>query len=378
LTKGSISDQNVGVLIIGGGIIGLSIAYYLSLRDFSDVILVEKEPELCLHASGHNAGGIGGIFHGSQLMRPLVTETHRLYKELVETRSFDFDFERNGTISLDPSLDERATEARARSLEEEFRAPIGFLDSSDLKKREPNLSTEYIKCGLFYPDDAQGNSKKLGQCFEQECRNSGMEMETGAEILSFEVDRKRIERVKTSRGTYLPETVIITGGPWSGVLAKKFDCEIPVKPIKGHLITTEPSAKLIHSFIDGPNYYVMQTKPGNLVVGGGEADVGFDIIPDEQTIQEAWEEGKEMLPRLGSLKQEAKTACLRPYAPEGIPILGRSSDFTNVIFATGHYRNGFSLAPVTGKIISELIVDGETKIDITPFSPDRFSRKKGL
>ncbi len=375
MTKGSISDQNVGVLIIGGGIIGLSIAYYLSLRDFSDVMLVEKERELCIHASGHNAGGIGGVYHTSSLMRPLVTETHRLYKELVETRRFDFDFERNGTIALDPSLNERATEQRARSLEEEFRAPIKFLDSSELKKREPNLSFEYSKCGLFYPDDAQGNSRKLGQCFERACRNSGMGIETEAEVLSFEFERKRIEKVKTSKGTFIPETVIITGGPWSGGLAKKFDYEIPVKPIKGHLITTEPSAKLIHSFIDGPNYYVMQIKPGNLVVGGGEADAGFDISPDEKTIKEAWEEGTAMLPSLWSLKQESKTACLRPYAPQGIPILGRSSNFTNVIFATGHYRNGFSLAPVTGKIISELIVDGESKIDIAPFSPDRFSRK---
>jgi glycine/D-amino acid oxidase-like deaminating enzyme len=82
-----------------------------------------------------------------------------------------------------------------------------------------------------------------------------------------------------------------------------------------------------------------------------------------------------MIPKLLSVKQESKTACLRPYATGGIPILGKSSRFSNVIFATGHYRNGFSLAPVTGKIISELIVDGKSEIDITPFSPDRFVGK---
>jgi glycine/D-amino acid oxidase-like deaminating enzyme len=79
-----------------------------------------------------------------------------------------------------------------------------------------------------------------------------------------------------------------------------------------------------------------------------------------------------MIPELHSLKQEAKTACLRPYSPEGIPILGRSTRFSNVIFATGHHKNGFCLAPVTGKIVSELIIDGKSKIDVGPFSPDRF------
>ena len=92
----------------------------------------------------------------------------------------------------------------------------------------------------------------------------------------------------------------------------------------------------------------------------------------KRRIREAWEEGTAMIPKLFRLKQEAKTACLRPYTPEGIPILGKSARFSNVLFATGHYKNGFCLAPVTGKIISELIIDGEAKIDITPFSPDRF------
>ena len=79
-----------------------------------------------------------------------------------------------------------------------------------------------------------------------------------------------------------------------------------------------------------------------------------------------------------SLKQEAKIACLRPYAPEGIPIIGKSARFENVLFATGHHRQGFCLAPVTGKIISELIVDGETKIEYFPIFPGQISVKTGI
>ena len=369
------SSDKVGVLIIGGGIIGLSIAYYLSRRDFSSVLLLERDEELTLHASGHNAGGIASVHESRPLLAPLIRETQKLYAELIEAQHFEFDFERNGTISLDPSLDEKSTERVARRFKEESGGAIEFLDASDLEKREPNLSTKFVSYAVYYPDDAQGNSKKLGQCFSRACQNSGIEIRTGAEVLSFEVGRQRITKVKTTSGSYVPDIVVVAAGPWSGALSEKLGFRVPVSPIKGHLITTESSDRFVHSFIDGPHYYVMQTITGNLVVGGGEDDAGFDLSLSDMRIREAWAEGTAMLPRLSTLNQEAKIACLRPYAPGGIPILGKSTRFSNVLFATGHFRNGFCLAPVTGKIISDLIVDGESKIDITPYSPDKFNGK---
>jgi glycine/D-amino acid oxidase-like deaminating enzyme len=275
--KSSSRERRVGVLIIGGGIIGLAIAYYLSRRNFSDLLLIEKERELTMHASGHNAGGIAGVHETVPVLWPLIRETHRLYRELVEARHFVFDFERNGTISLDPTLDEKIMEEKIEKFKEESKAPVEFLDGSDLEKREPNLSFEFSKYGLFYPDDAQGNSKKLGQCFVRVCHDSGIGIETNAEVIDFEFDRGRIQKVRTSAGTFIPETIVIAAGPWSNIVTEKFEFGIPIKPIKGHLITTEPSSRLVHSFIDGPNYYVMQTSPGNLVIGGGEDNSGFDL-----------------------------------------------------------------------------------------------------
>ncbi|MFI5420358.1 MAG: NAD(P)/FAD-dependent oxidoreductase [Nitrososphaerales archaeon] len=359
-------------MILGAGIIGLSIAYYLSTRNFSNVLVLEKEKELTAHASGHNAGGIAYVHETEPILWPLTRETHKLYRELVEIQHFDFDFERNGTISLDPSLDERTVMGIARRFREGYGESIEFLDESDLRKREQNLSTKYCGYDLFYPNDAQGNSQKLGQCFAQASSRHGIEIRTDTEVTSFEIDWKRIARVKTSRGAFVHETVVIAAGPWSGIITEKLGFKIPVRPIKGHLISTEPSTRLIHWFIDGPHFYVVQNGMGNLVVGGGEDDTGFDVHLDELRLEETWEEGTAMIPKLMSLKQEAKIACLRPYAPEGIPIIGKSTRFENVFFATGHHRQGFCLAPVMGKIISGLIVDGETKLNISPFSPDRF------
>ena len=163
------NDRKIGSLIIGGGIIGLSIAYYLSRRNFSNVLILEREKKLTAHASGHNAGGIADVHETKSVLWPLTRETHKLYRELAETQHFDFDFERNGTNLLDPSIDEKTTEKIAQRFRERYGESIEFLDGSDLQKREPNLSTEYCGYGLFYPNDAQGNSQKLGQCFARAC-----------------------------------------------------------------------------------------------------------------------------------------------------------------------------------------------------------------
>jgi glycine/D-amino acid oxidase-like deaminating enzyme len=139
------------------------------------------------------------------------------------------------------------------------------------------------------------------------------------------------------------------------------------------LIETEvPKSKILRSFVSGPDYYVLQTPQGNMVIGGGEDSVGFDVSVDGDRIKEAWSEAVSYVPVLKSLKQVSMTACLRPYAPGGLPVMGRSKKYSNLIFATGHYRSGFCLAPITGELISELIVDGKTTIDLEPFSPNRF------
>jgi len=97
---------------------------------------------------------------------------------------------------------------------------------------------------------------------------------------------------------------------------------------------------------------------------------------DHLRIKDAWTEGISMVPKLGRLNEKTtSTACLRPHAAGGIPILGKSKRWENVLLATGHFRSGFGLAPVTGKLISQLLLDGRTEIDLGPFSPDRFLQK---
>lgn len=369
------NSHNVEVLVIGGGIIGLAIGYFLAQRGLCDVEIIEREFELSSHASGHNAGGISSA-HLTQIpeMCELATETSALYRKLAESKNFDFDYQVNGTIvtlsrnERDPISEKEVEEFRERGL-----SKIELLSPSEVKEREPKLSVEKIGGAIYYPDDAQGNSKKLAQCFAKECLNSGLRVVTGVEALGFVTNNDKIAAVRTNRETLFPKSVVIAAGPWSGKICSLLGLDVPVEPIKGHLITTRKSnSRILRSFITGENYYVLQTCEGNLVVGGGEDSDGFGQSVIDSRVKEAWEEGLSMVPLLSSLGQESVSACLRPHARGGLPIIGRSSEFENLIYATGHFRNGFSLAPVTGKIVSQIIIDGKTKMKIDPFSPKRF------
>jgi len=371
------SSRKVDALIIGGGIIGLAIGYYLSQRNFCNVDIVEREPQLTMHASGHNAGGISGIHtHQPRETWELSRKTPKLYDELAETSEFEFEYVRGGTIIPGTSEDEKEFERTAEKYSDcSLGVHVDFLDKKELQSKEPNLSTERFSCALFYPQDAQANSKKLGHCFAKTCMDKGMKITTGSAVSGFEISDGKVVKVKLDSGdSIVPEHVVLAAGPWSGEISAKLGVRLPVSPVKGHLISVEAgNFRLVNSFVSGPSYYVMQNG-STVIVGGGEDSVGFNTRVDPVRIREAWAEGVSMVPRLGRLNERTtSTACLRPHAPGGIPILGKSKKLKNVIFATGHFRNGFALAPITGKLIAQLLLDGRSEIDLALFSPDRFA-----
>lgn len=368
-------DHNVDVLVIGGGIIGLAIGYYLRERHLCGVEIIEKESVLASHASAHNAGGISSA-HLSQTneMSSLAKESSRMYRELAKKDGFCFDFKINGTIIL--LKDQRYTSLKEEGIaefRERTRTKVELLSGSKVREIEPNVSVDKDDTALFYSEDAQGNSKKLAECFARSSAQKGIRLSSQTEVLGFETKDDVIQAVKTNNGIIRSKTVILAAGPWSGRIASMLGIKVPIEPIKGHLITSRrPNSKVLNSFILGENYYVLQTSEGDLVVGGGEDASGFDTSVIESRAAEAWEEGVSYVPILRMLGQESASACLRPYASGGLPVIGESTRFRNLIFATGHFRSGFSLAPVTGKIVADLVVDQKTTMDVRPFSPRRF------
>lgn len=368
-------SRKVGVLVIGGGIIGLSIAYYLSKRGYSEVTVIEREKELASHASGHNASGLVPPRESkAREVWELHTEGLKLFKSLSEVKGFDFDYKVNGLLTVHKVGS--GNEALLRTVRElqTMKVDVNLLEGSELQKVEPNLSTDGISA-LYYPDGAQGNSRKLAACFARACLKEGVEFMKGTSASSFTTKDGKIESVRTNLADFRPETTVLAAGPWSGEVASLLGLRLPVEPAKGHLISVKTRRRrLVNRFVLGPeDYYVTQIPSGELIVGGGVDLVGFSPKVDKRRLDEAWREGIFLFPFLKSMKRISTVTCFRPYAPGGVPILGKSGRYSNLIFATGHHTSGITLAPITGLLMSQLILDGQTKTDIKPFSPARFS-----
>jgi glycine/D-amino acid oxidase-like deaminating enzyme len=365
----------VGVLIIGGGIIGLSIAYHLSKRRYFDVTIIEIEKELAVHASGHNASGL--VPPRESIVKEfweLHQESLKLFNRLTELKGFQFDYKVNGYLIIKGNGSARKELLRTVRVLRARGVNVNLLEGSELQEVEPNLSIKGIDSSLYYPEGAQGNSKKLATCFARSCVKKAIEIKTDTNVTGFGVKEGKIELVKTNRGDFCPDTVVLAAGPWSGGIAGLLGLDLPVKPAKGHLISVQTKRKnLVRRFVVGPDdYYVTQIPSGDLIVGGGVDFVGFDTKADNRRMREAWEEGLFLFPFLRSMKQKSTITCFRPHAPGGVPVIGKSGRYSNLVFATGHHTHGFTLAPVTGSLTSQLILDGETKKDISSFSPARF------
>ena len=362
-------------VIIGGGIIGLAIGYFLSKRNHCNLEIVERENQLTMHASGHNAGGLSSA-HPLQPRElwPLYSQSQKLYVELSNTSGFDFDYKIGGSVLLGTESDEMQFRFLSQAhADREYDINVEYLDRGELEQKEPYVSKRY-SCALFHPLDAQGNSLKLAESLRRFCVEKGVMISTGSTVRGFEIAGNKVVSLHTNNGTISPKSIVVAAGPWSGGISELMGKNLPVTPVKGHLITIETGGlKLVNSFVTGSGYYAMQNGSA-IVVGGGEDKDGFNsrIIPER--IREALSEGISMIPQIQDLNisRAIKTACLRPFSGDGVPIIGRSRKLSNVYYATGHFRNGFGLAPVTGEIISQLIIDQVSELATPYISPGRF------
>ncbi len=198
----STSSRKVDALIIGGGIIGLGIGFYLAKRNFCNVEIIERESAITMHASGHNPGGLSGI-HVSQPRDtwPLYQQGQKLYAELAVSSGFDFDYTRIGSLVPGNIEAEKIFEETARRFKDGKEGmQVEFLGEDELQAKEPNLSKNQFNCALYYPLDAQGNSLKLGRSFARVCLEEGIKITTGCKVTGFEGSERQVKSVKTDQG----------------------------------------------------------------------------------------------------------------------------------------------------------------------------------
>ncbi|MBI3666256.1 MAG: FAD-binding oxidoreductase [Acidobacteria bacterium] len=362
--------QAAEVVIVGAGMIGLATAYYLSVKGISNICVLDRGTAAG-EASGANAGGLW-FGQASPEMGPLVPLAHassRLYDKLAASPGFNFDLRRTGLLEL---LYSEADWQHAYSLVRSVRQ-AGFLaeeiERGQLHRLEPALGIRPAGA-VFYPDEAQINPVKLGAALVRHLRNREVKFCLDAEVLRLE------PRVATSGGDVDAGTTVIASGSWTPLVTRVLGYTPPIKPMRGQLLATEPRPPLVHHTVLGRDFYHWQLAEGYMAGGGTVEDVGFERGVNPADLARIRSEMDELFPALRGLPTACAWSGFRPCCEDLKPVIGKVPGQERVYVAAGHYKKGIMLAPVTGKILADLITKGKTDLPIEALDPARFGQER--
>ncbi|AFZ48172.1 thiazole-phosphate synthase [Cyanobacterium stanieri PCC 7202] len=344
-------------IIIGGGIIGLAIALELKLRNKQVTILSRNFKQAATHAAAGMLAPRAENLTGEMLN--LALQSLALYPQWIEKLSHlggeDVDYNPCGIIA--PVYETPDNTSHDGGL---------WLDKKNLAHYQPDLGEDVVG-GWWYPEEGQVDPRRLGTVLLSIAQSLGVEILEGVSAIAFTRSQGKIKDVITPSGTLTADNYILAGGSWSGKLQP-----LPVRPIKGQMLSLKmPSDKPLERVIFGENTYLVPKKDGRLIVGATVEDIGWVKGTTAQGVNTLLNNAIRLYPPLAQWKLEEIWYGYRPGTPDEMPILGYG-DAENLILATGHHRNGILLAPITAKIISNL-VEGKTDSFLPSFSYLRFN-----
>ena len=364
--------MNEQVIIVGGGVIGVACAYFLSRRNVPVQILEHR------HLGSGCTGATAAMINTSSTnpipepLRPFTIESHRLIRELEP------DFEKAIEISHGGSLIIATNEQEAQTLKavfEEIRQRGGncsLLDGSEVRRLEPLLVSS-VTGAIHNPDNYQVNPFRLCEGFLSAALRRRSMISYGIKVREVKVYNGRIDRVVTDKGDYHADYVVIAAGVYTPQILANSGIEIPIIPARGQVIITEAYPPMIHhplAFLT--HLYIKQVVNGNFYIGSHTEFAGFnsDITLDKiTTFARVITRAMPILARVRALRF---FAGLRPMTPDRLPIIGPVPDCRRLILAAGHCSTGIRYCASTGKAVSELILNGKTEIPIEAFGLDRF------
>ena len=373
-------------IVVGGGIVGAACAYFLA-AERHEVTLLERAGL----TSGTSSSGQSniGVPPGAGDAFPYFQAAAETY-QILRDQGFDLGFQRHGHLYV--ARDSTAAGQLLRDVEQVREAGLAthILTTSEIRSAQPRLSAE-VEVAVLLPSGAQVSPMQTVFELSRAARTMGARIVTGTEVRGISVIRGQFDSVETTAGRIHADGIVIAAGAWSQHVAGLAGLNVPVRPRKGHVLVTEPAAGwMSHTIIDygfdaallegsasTPEDAivgsVIQPLPtGNLLIGGSAEGKGFDRVVDRHTLMRIGMQSLELMPAIGSLRVIRTYAGLRPWTPDGWPIIGACPEIDGVVFATGHNSAGINAGPVTGRIVADVVAGRRPIFDTRPLSPDRF------
>lgn len=362
------------VVVIGGGIIGCATAYRLAQEKLSVLVVERDRPG---SEASRAAGGILGAQAEATTRHPYLDlclksrELHaRLAERLRDETGIDVEYRSAGLVYL------AFTEEEARALEDRRRwqkeagLAVEQLTPVEMHELEPSISSQ-ARLALYFPSDGQVHNVKLTGALETAAKKLGVRFLNGSPVSRLVIDREKAIGVQALDETIYASWFVNAAGSWAGSIDMGLAYAIPVRPVRGQIVSVESCPSSFRRIIYSSRCYLVPRLDGTVLIGSTMERVGYNKRVTLQGVETLLRSALEIAPELAGCSFREAWAGLRPCTEDHMPILG-TTEIGGLILATGHCRNGILLAPVTAELVAELIISGHTSMDIDFLSPRRF------
>lgn len=409
--------------IIGGGIIGLSSAYYLSKAGHEVTIIEQGEMKdgcsfgnagmivpshiIPLAAPGMISKGVRWMFNSKSpfYVKPRLngslikwgyyfyrnsTEAHvkksavalkeisllskAMYQQLAKELPFDFGYQERGLLMLYQTKETEHEEAETAALANKHGIEAHVLSAQEVQKLEPDVKVS-ARGGVYFPGDAHLTPQALVNQLTGYLKTQGLKILDRTSVTDFELSSGSVRTINTDKGAYQFDQVVLATGSWSGIVASKLSLDLPMQAGKGYSFTLKDVTKNVRVPSIFLEARVAVTPMGNTLRFGGTMEItGIDHSISMNRVQGIVDSIPKYYPEMKVATPTPNEVWhgLRPCSPDGLPYVGRSKALKNMVVATGHSMMGLSLGPGTGKLVSEIVDSSKPSISIEPFDPERF------
>jgi glycine oxidase len=364
------------IIIVGGGAIGCSIAYYMA-KAGAHVTLLERS-SLAGESTAAAAGMLAPITEktGQDAFLTFGIRSMEMFgalaAELEAAGGVDIELVRSGILRVVYSEDEEKELESFTAWQADMDLGVHWITAAEAYEMEPSLAPG-MRRAMHSVKEQHVNPSRLAQSFAKAAVTFGATMREGANVETLEVIGNDVEGVTLSTGEQFRGHVVLAGGAWSSALAKQIGLELSVRPVRGQMVALSSTDVVLKRVLWGERAYAMQKADGSIWVGGTMEEVGFDRRITAAGVGQMLQCAAGLIPDLADATFLRAWVGLRPGSPDGMPILGAVPGWKGITLATGHFRNGILLAPITGQLIADLVLEQRLDPLMAPFSIARFA-----
>ena len=362
----------MNVTVVGAGIVGCAVAYELASRGARVRIV---DPRGVGHGATRASAGVLAPYiegHAESLLRLTtcsLAQYDRFIDRLRADSHRDIEYRRIGTLQVALAAHEANQLADAARRLAGARVDHRLFSHDEVRRVEPAL-TPAVTAALLIPQHAYVGVGMVMAALEDALSGHGVRVEA-ASVQRVESTNRGVHIV-TSSEVHDADALVLAAGSWSGGVEMSPAIPPPVRPVRGQLVHLRFPESPVGHIIWGAHGYLVPWRDGSVLVGATSEDVGFDENATAAGVQMLLERARELLPAAESARFDAVRVGLRPATADELPVIGASSRMRGVYYATGHYRNGVLLAPLTASMVADLVLAGQERPELALVRPDRF------